>query len=123
MLSKKKDKLLGKCPFRNLKACNTECALYREGIRYNETIGENYPFTECAINIIADNLEQMHNRTFMLQNEVGHTKNVMALKILADLGLHNPIDVARTAIKLIKPTLDKDKQEELEEKEKLLLEE
>lgn len=122
MLNKKKDKLLGKCPFRNLKACSTECVLYREGVRFNEARDESYPFVECAINIIANNVEAMHNRTFMLQNEVGHTKNVMALKILADLGLHNPMDVAKTAMKIIKPTLDKDKQAELEEKEKLLLE-
>jgi len=123
MLNKKKDKLLGKCPLRNLKNCSMECAFFREGIRFNETNQESYPFRECAINIIADNVEAMHNRTFMLQSEVGQTKNVIALKILADLGMHNPIDVARTAIKIIKPTLDADKQAALEEKEKLLLEE
>lgn len=123
MLNKKKDKLLGKCPFRNLKACSTECVLFREGVRFNEARDETTPFVECAINIIADNVEAMHNRTFMLQGEVGQTKNVIALKILADLGMHNPIDVAKTAIKIIKPTLDENKQLELEEKEKLLLEE
>jgi hypothetical protein len=123
MLNKKKDKLLGKCPFRNLKRCSTECVLYREGVRFNETKDETTPFVECAINIIADNVEAIHNRAFMLQSEVGQTKNVIALKILADLGMHNPVDVARTAIKLIKPTLDGDKQKELEDKEKLLLEE
>lgn len=123
MLSKKKDKLLGKCPFRNLKACSTECVLFREGMRFNEINDETIPFVECAINVIADNVEAMHNRAFMLQSEVGQTKNVMALKILADLGFHNPVDVARTAIKIIKPTLDESAQAELEEKEKLLLEE
>lgn len=122
MLKKKKDKLLGKCPFKNHKPCSKECVFFREGTRYNEMKEEVFPFTECAINIIADNLEAMHNRTFMIQSEVGQTKNVMALKILADLGMHNPMDVARTAIKLIKPSLDEEKQKELEEKEKLLLE-
>ena len=121
MLNKKKDKLLGKCPFRNLKTCSTECVLYREGVRFNETNEETTPFVECAINIIADNVEAIHNRSFMLQSEVGQTKNVMALKILSDLGLHNPMDVATAAIKIIKPTLDENKQAELEEKEKLLL--
>lgn len=115
--------MLGKCPFRNLKACSTECVLFREGVRFNETNEETIPFVECAINIIADNVEAIHNRSFMLQGEVGQTKNVMALKILADLGLHNPMDVATTAIKIIKPTLDENKKAELEEKEKLLLEE
>ena len=123
MLKKKKDKLLGKCPFRAHKPCNVECVFFREGVRFNEQINETTPFTECAINIIADNLEAMHNRTFMLQNEVGQTKTVMALKILADLGLQNPVEVARTAIKLIKPSLDDEQQHQLEEKEKLLLEE
>ena len=121
MLKKKKDKLLGKCPFRAHKPCNTQCVFFREGVRFNEQKEETFPFTECAINIIADNLEAMHNRTFMLQSEVGQTKNVMALKILADLGMHNPVDVARTAIKLIKPSLGDEEQKQLEEKEKLLL--
>ncbi len=123
MLNKKKDKLLGKCPFRNFKKCNMECVFFREGIRYNEFTNENHPFRDCAINIITENLEGMHNRTFMLQNEVAQTKTVMALKILADLGLHNPVDVAQTAIKLIKPALDEKDRKELEKKEKLLLEE
>jgi hypothetical protein len=123
MLKKKKNKLLGKCPFRNHKVCDEECVFFREGTRYNEQTEEVFPFADCAFNVIAENLEAMHNRTFMLQCEVGQTKNVMALKILADLGLHNPVDVARTAIKLIKPTLDEDQQCKLEEKEKLLLEE
>ncbi len=123
MLNKKKDKLLGKCPFRNFKKCDETCVFFREGVRYNEFTDDNYPFKDCGINIIADNLEGMHNRTFMLQNEVGETKTVIALKILADLGLHNPVDVARTAIKLIKPTLDEKQQKELEDKEQKLLEE
>ena len=123
MLKKKKDKLLGKCPFRKHKECVEDCVYFREGVRFNEVKDESYPFKDCAINIIADNLEGMHNRTFMLQNEVGETKTVMALKILADLGMHNPVDVARTAIKIIKPSLDDKKQKELEDKEKLLLEE
>lgn len=122
MLKKKKDKLLGKCPFRNHKPCDSECVYFREGTYYNEKTEEVTPFVDCAINIIANNLEAMHNRTFMLQCEVGQTKNVIAMKILADLGMHNPVDVARTAIKLIKPTLDEDQQCQLEEKEKLLLE-
>lgn len=123
MLNKKKDKLLGKCPFRNHKTCVRECVFFREGVRYSEQSEETTPFVDCAFNIMADNLEAMHNRTFMLQKEVGGTKNVMALKILADLGMYNPIDVAKTAINMIKPSLDEEKKKQLEDKEKLLLEE
>jgi len=122
MLNRKKDKLLGKCPFKNFKPCERECVFFREGVRFNELRNENYPFVDCAINVIADNAEAMHDRAFMIQSEVGQTKNVIALKILAELGMHNPVDVARTAVKIIKPTLDEEKQKQLEEKEKLLLE-
>ena len=86
MLSKKKDKTKGKCPFNNFKPCNEECVFFRSGVRYNEKSEESFPFEECAINIIADNIEAMHNRTYQMQKEVGETKNVMAMKILSDLG-------------------------------------
>lgn len=104
MLNKKNNKLKGKCPFRNLKTCDGECILYREGIRYKEDGSQSFPFADCAINIIAENLESMHNRTFMLQKEVGETKNVMSLKILSDIGLANKKDVIDKAMKIINPT-------------------
>jgi hypothetical protein len=107
MLTKKNDKLLGKCPFRNLKTCNRECILFREGIRYSEDGNNTFPFADCALNIIADNLEAMHNRTYMLQQEVGETKNVMALKILSEMGYEKNENVVNSAIKIIKPNQDK----------------
>lgn len=113
----------GKCPFKNFELCDILCVFYRKGLRVNDATDEPFPFEECAINVLADNVESIHNRAFMLQSEVGQTKNVMALKVLADLGMHNPVDVARVAIKLIKPTLESEDREKLEEKEKLLLEE
>jgi len=121
MLSKNSGR--GRCPFKSFDPCDIRCVFYRKGVRFNDATDEAYPFEECAINVIAENVEAIHNRAFMLQSEVGQTKNVIALKILAELGLHNPMDVAKTAIKIIKPTLDESAQAELEEKEKLLLEE
>jgi hypothetical protein len=116
MLNKKKDKLLGKCPFRNLKECSKECVLFREGIRFNDKTNEQYPVADCALNIIADNLEAVHNRSYMLQKEVGETKNVMALKILSEMGYSQNQQVVNAAVNIIKPTLENksDKVKELE---------
>lgn len=76
----------GKCPFTLFDPCNEECVFYRKGIRYSEKPGaEPTSFEDCAINIIADNLEAMHNRTYMMQKEVGDTKNIIALKTMVDL--------------------------------------
>jgi hypothetical protein len=98
-VSKKTER--GKCPFRKLKECNVECAFYRKGVRYSEKGGDPIPFEDCAFNIIADNLEAMHNRTYMLQKEVGETKNVMAFKVLADLGMVDPNEAGRQASAII----------------------
>ena len=103
MLNKKKEEGRGKCPFRNLKECSTDCVMYRKGVRFNETKEESFPFEECALNIIADNLEAMHNRTYMMQKEVGDTKNIMTLKILSELGRVDPDEVSRQALKIITP--------------------
>ena len=76
-------------------------------MRYKEDGSDPVPFEECAFNIIADNLEAMHNRTAMMQAEVGETKNVMAFKILSDLGMMNPDVAAQKAAKLINLPDDK----------------
>lgn len=105
MINKKDEK--GKCPFRKLKECSEKCVLYRKGVRFNELKNESFPFEECAINIIADNLEAMHNRTYMMQREVGETKNVMTLKIMSDLGMIKKQEVERQAKKMMQlPTDD-----------------
>ena len=80
----------GKCPFRNLKPCSEDCAFYRKGLRYKENTGDPIPFEECAINIIADNIEALHNRSYMLQKEVGETKGIIALKTMVDLNMARP---------------------------------
>jgi hypothetical protein len=84
----------GKCPFMLFDPCNEECVFYRKGIRYSDKPGEDpVPFEDCAINIIADNLEAMHNRTYMMQKEVGETKNIIALKTMIDLKMGNAQEV------------------------------
>jgi len=77
----------GLCPFSLFEECNPDCAFYRKGVRFAEKTSEPIPFEDCAINIIADNLEAMHNRTYMMQKEVGDTKNIMAMKTMVDLGI------------------------------------
>jgi hypothetical protein len=85
--------------------------MYRKGVRFtDDQTAEPFPFEECAFNLIADNLEGMHNRTYMLQKEVGDTKNVLTLKILSDLGRVSPDEVGRQALKIITPP---DKPEEV----------
>ena len=102
MITKKSEK--GKCPFLKLKVCSEECILYRKGVRFTDDAkADPIPFEACALNVIADNLEAMHNRTYMLQKEVGDTKNVMAISILKDLGLATPKEVERQAMKIIHP--------------------
>ncbi len=89
-MAMEKKKKRGKCPFALFELCDEECAFYRKGIRYSDKPGQDpIPFEDCAINIIADNLEMMHNRTFMMQKEVGDTKNIIALKTMIDLNMGN----------------------------------
>lgn len=98
MLGKKSKK--GRCPFRGLKKCSNECVFYRSGVRFNEKTNENFPFEECAVNIIADNLEAMHNRIYMLQKETGEAKNANIMKILFDLGKVEKDEVLKIANKI-----------------------
>ena len=91
----------GKCPFILHDPCNPECAFYRKGIRYSDKPGvDPVAFEDCAINIIADNLEVMHNRTYMMQKEVGDTKNIMAMKTMVDLGI-KPESHRETLVRMI----------------------
>ena len=101
MLNRKKDENKGLCPFRGLKPCDERCVFFRSGVRYTEKSGEAFPFKECAINIIADNMESMHNRMYMLQKEMGETKNTVAMKILSDLNMGSVEETARVALKVL----------------------
>lgn len=87
----------GKCPFRKMKLCSEECVLYRKGVRVKELTDETYPIEICAINVIADNIEQVHNRQYMTQKEMGDLKNITAFKILSDFQLVHQNEVIRRA--------------------------
>ena len=97
----------GKCPFRNLEECSEDCAFFRKGVRFNEKKQESFAFESCTFNIIADNLEAMHQRTFAMQREVGETKNIMAFKVLSDLGMVAPEEAGRRAQAIINIPDDK----------------
>ena len=103
----------GKCPLNKMKECREDCVLYRKGTRYNDKTEEVTPVELCAFNVIADNIEAMHNRTYMLQKEMGETKNVMAFHVLANMGVTDPEEAKRQAEKILLPLVEK---KELEEK-------
>lgn len=113
MIFKKSEK--GKCPFRKLADCNEKCVLYRRGVRYSEDGSDSTEFIECAFNIIADNLEMMHNRIFMLQSEVGQTKNATMFDILVRLGEVPPEELTRQVKKMVECAMPQDKKQ-IEEK-------
>ena len=114
MLEKKNKK--EKCPFRGFKLCSDECILFRRGVRTNDISGETFAVEACAINIIADNMEMTHNRAFMLQKEVGETKNVIAFKVMADLGIASEQDAKRQAERILIPIVEEIEKKKLTEK-------
>ena len=114
MLDKKDQK--GKCPFRNFKPCRDDCVFYRRGVRTIELTEEVIAVELCAVNVIADNIERMHNRTFMLQKEMGETKNVMAFHVMADLGIASQEEAKAQAEKVLIPIAEKIRKKELPEK-------
>jgi hypothetical protein len=102
MLNKKKDKNLKPCPFTGLKKqCTKDCMLFREGTYVNELTEETIPFKDCAINIIANNVEAMHNRAYTMQKEVGDLKNVIGLQMLQGLGMVKTPEFIRQAENLL----------------------
>ena len=64
----------GKC-FVDKKSCNEQCVLYRRGLRHFDDNRPPEPFEECAINIIADSVENMISRTIGLQAEQNKVNN------------------------------------------------
>jgi len=114
MLANKNEK--GKCPLAKFKKCREDCVLYRKGTRVNDLTNEVTPVELCAFNVIADNIEAMHNRTFMLQKEMGETKNVMAFHVLADLGIGSKEEALRQAESILIPVVEKIQKKELSEK-------
>ena len=107
MLSKKKDKTLGLCPFTALKKeCSEKCMLFREGTYVNERTNETIPFKDCAFNIMVNNVEAMHNRSYMMQREVGDLKNMIGLELLQSVGMVQTTELIRQAEKLLKQPED-----------------
>lgn len=92
----------GKCPFNKFKQCNPECVLYRKGMRYYEKDNRNEPFEECAINILADSLENQVQRTFALQKEMGETKNAVLFQSVA--GLTGSIGAKEALMRMVQNT-------------------
>lgn len=114
MLEKKNNRDL--CPFRGLKKCSDKCSLFRKGTRTSDVTGETFIVESCAINVIADNMEMTHNRAFMLQKEVGETKNVVAFKVMTDLGLSSEQEARRQVEKVLIPIVEKIQKKKLPEK-------
>lgn len=54
-------------------------------MRYYEKDNRNEPFEECAINIMADSMENQVQRTFAVQKEMGETKNAVLFQAIAGL--------------------------------------
>jgi hypothetical protein len=102
MLSKQKTNL---CPFNNFKPCNTGCALYRRGVRYKEITNEAEPIEVCAINIIADNAEAIHNRSFMMQKEVGQVKDAVIMSTLVDMQIMKKEHATTEILKIANPDI------------------
>jgi|GEM_PF-3372233 len=79
----------GKC-FIDKKLCNEECVLYRKGLRYFDDKRPPEPFEECAINIIADSVENIISRTVGLQAEQNKVANsIMEVSAILKVALHN----------------------------------
>lgn len=63
---------MNKCPFGFKK--HEDCTFYRRGVRVKDN-GEQTPFEECAVNIIADCLENLVSRQIGLQKEMNMVRN------------------------------------------------
>jgi len=63
---------MNKCPFGMKK--HEDCTFYRRGIRFTDD-GKQTPFEECAVNVIADCLENLVLRQIGLQKEMNQVRN------------------------------------------------
>ena len=66
------------CPF-SKKKCNPDCVFYRKGMRYWEDPNRKpEPFEECAINVVADCLENLVQRNVGQQKATEQVRNHIA---------------------------------------------
>lgn len=93
------------CPFNKFKKCNPKCALYRRGVRFQETTNEATPIEMCVFNIIADNSEATHNRISMLQKEMGQTKDAVIMSALVDMQYIKQEQAQREILKIANPDI------------------
>jgi hypothetical protein len=87
MATKKQSR--GECPWRDFKPCKPSCVFYRSGLRIRERTGEKFAVEDCAINIIADNVEMLHSKVLATQKEMGTVKNIVAFAALSMIGVKN----------------------------------
>lgn len=64
----KKNEMIGMC-FIDKKPCRKDCVLFRSGLRYTEDGKNQWTFEECAVNVMADCMENMVARMIGLQQE------------------------------------------------------
>ena len=79
------------CPFIRGK-CRKDCVLYRSGLRYFDDEKKPVAFEECAINIMADCMENMVTRsigqqkaTEEMRNEFGGFNQFLSLAVKKSL--------------------------------------
>jgi len=81
---------MGNICFVDKKKCDTECVLYRKGLRYKDDGSKPIPFEECAFNIMADCLENLIGRTIGMQKETNKVANILQLAIESRRQLYGP---------------------------------
>ncbi len=64
---------MNKCPFGMEK--HEDCVFFRRGVRVEDATGKQFPYEECAINVIADCLENLVTRNVALQKEMNLMRN------------------------------------------------
>lgn len=97
----------GLCPLLKMKECRKDCVFYREGFRYyDDPAKEPEHFEECAVNVIADNVEQVHNKIYTLQKEMGDTKNVIGYRVLQEMGLITDTQAKRKVVRTLENGVD-----------------
>ena len=67
------------CPFVRGECKKEKCAFFRKGLRYFEGVKKPEPFEECALNVIADGIENLVERQIGVQKSNEEIRNVLIL--------------------------------------------
>ncbi len=83
----------GKCPW-SRKECDSECVLYRKGLRYFDGGQKPESFEECAINIGIDCLEQLVSRSIGQQKatEEGRNKTQELIEFFKNMAIAKALE-------------------------------